>query len=155
MKATAKQRFYSNPGSAYAEQHAIRIDENGHKTLVLTGEKVDIRAKIISHMDECDIEALLARSEIEGDEILNRRDAIYGDITLVPKSLLEAQIELQNRENEFNMLPLETRKQFNFSFSEYIAEAGKDINSWANKMGFIKKNKEIEEEPTPEKGDEE
>ena len=153
MKAAARQRFYCNPGSAYAEQHAIRIDENGHKTLVLSGEKVDIRAKIISHMDECDIEALLARSEIEGDEVLNRREAIYGDITLVPKSLLEAQIELQNRENEFNMLPLDIRKQFNFSFSEYIAEAGNNIESWASKMGYVKE--QTKEEPTPEKGDEE
>lgn len=133
-----RKRFYCNAGSRYADKHAIRINEQGHKTLVKTGEKTDIYAKIVSHKDECDIESLLARAEVEGYEILERKEASYGDVTAIPKSLLEAQIMLQDQENEFNHLPLEVRKQFNFSFSEYIAEAGNNIESWANKMGFVK-----------------
>ena len=109
-----RKRYYSKAGSRYADIHAIRIDELGHKTLVKTGEKTDIQAKIESHADECDIEALLARSEIEGYEILQKREAMYGDVTITPKSLLEAQIMLQDRENEFNQLPLEIRKEFNY-----------------------------------------
>lgn len=132
-KEKERVRFYCNPGSRLADVHAIRIDDLGHKTLVKTGEQTDIYAKIQSHVDECDIEALLARSEVEGYEILDRKEAMYGDVTVAPKSLLEAQIMLQDRENEFNQLPLEIRKEFNFSFSEYIAEAGNNVENWAKK----------------------
>lgn len=131
-------RFYSEPGSRYAEKHAIRIDDNGHKSLAKTGEMIDIYEKIQSHVDECDIEKILARTDAEGFEILNKREASTGDVTLAPKSLMEAQQRLNDMEQEFNHLPLETRKAFNFNFNEYIAEAGKDINSWCEKMGLIK-----------------
>ena len=57
---------------------------------------------------------------------------------MVPTSMLEAAQMLQDRENEFNKLPLDIRKQFNFNFNEYIAEAGNNIESWATKMGIIK-----------------
>lgn len=151
-----RDRFYSNPGSQLAPVHAIRIDDNGHKTLVDTGEKTDIYIKIVSHMDEVDLELLLTRCQAEGYEILNKRDAISGDVTLQPKSLLEAAQILQDQENTFNQLPLETRKQFNFNFNEYIAEASKDINGWATKMGYKEKAPEPQEpKPQEPKGGEE
>ena len=134
-----KKRFYSNPGSQWADNHAIRIDENGHKTLTKTGEKTNIYEKIVSHEAECDIVELLRRCDAEGYQVLDRAAVQEGDVTVVPHSFMEAQILLQEQENKFNHLPLETRKQFNFSFTEYIAEAGKDINSWATKMGIVKK----------------
>ena len=151
-----RDRFYSNPGSQLAPVHAIRIDDNGHKTLVDTGEKTDIYLKIVSHMDEVDLELLLTRCQAEGYEILNKREAISGDVTLQPKSLLEAAQILQNQENTFNQLPLETRKQFNYNFNEYIAEASKDIKNWASKMGYTEPKTPTEESPQDEnKGDEE
>lgn len=145
-----RDRFYSNPGSQLAPVHEIRIDDKGHKTLIDTGEKTDIYAKIKSHNDEVDIVALLTRCEAEGYGILDQREAMSGDVTMVPKSFMEAQQMLQDMENKFNKLPLETRKQFNFSFTEYIAEAGNDMNSWSKKMGLIK-DEPIEEpiEKTP------
>lgn len=156
MAKKPRDRFYSNPGSQLAPVHAIRIDDNGHKTLVDTGEKTDIYAKIVSHMDEVDLEMLLARCDAEGYEILNKRDAISGDVTLQPKSLLEAAQILQDQENTFNHLPLEVRKEFNYNFNEYIAEASKDIKSWASKMGYTEPTTKIEEPPTNEpKGGEE
>ena len=69
--------------------------------------------------------------------------------------LVEAQILLQEQENVFNQLPLETRKQFGFSFTQYIAEAGNDIKSWAGKMGLIKEaaaDLPKEETPAPKEG---
>lgn len=162
-KAYKRENVFTTPGSRYADKHAVTIDDNGHKSLTKTGEKTNIYLKIQTHADECDIEKILNRCEVEGYEILDRREVMEGDVTMVPKSLLEAQITLQNQENEFNKLPLEIRKKFNFNFSEYIAEAGKDIKTWAEKMGFIEKQIEterkhaFEENPTAaaeEKGDE-
>lgn len=136
--AKEKKRFYCNAGSQWADEHAIRIDDNGHKTLTKTGEKTNIYEKIKSHEEECDIVELLRRCDAEGFQILDRAKVTEGDVTVVPHSFLEAQILLQEQENSFNQLPLETRKAFGFSFTKYIAEAGKDINSWSKKMGLYK-----------------
>lgn len=152
------KRFYSNPGSQWADNHAIRIDENGHKTLAKTGEKTNIYEKIVSHESECDIVELLRRCDAEGYQVLDRAAVQEGDVTVVPHSFMEAQILLQEQENKFNHLPLDVRKQFNFSFTEYIAEAGKDINSWATKMGIVSKTAADQAEPVAaptEKGEEE
>lgn len=153
MSTKPRDRFYSNPGKRIAKKHEITIDDKGHKTLAYSGEETDIYAKILSHVDECDIEYLLQRCQVEGYEVLNRREAISGDVTMAPTSLMEAQQILQKQENEFNKLPVEVRKQFNFSFSEYIAEAGNDVKSWASKMGFLEKPTETNnptETPTTE-----
>lgn len=151
MSKEITKRFYSNPGSQWAENHAIRIDDNGHKTLAKTGEKTNIYEKIKSHELEVDIFEILKRCDAEGYQILDAAKVIEGDVTAVPKSMIEAQIILQEQENTFNQLPLDVRKQFNFSFTEYIAEAGNDINSWATKMGLHKEpNAEQPEAEAPE-----
>lgn len=137
-KEAVAKRFFSNPGSKWAENHAIRIDDNGHKTLAKTGEKTDIYEKIKSHDMEVDIFEILRRCDAEGYQILDAAKVIEGDVTVVPKSMMEAQMILQEQENTFNQLPLDIRKQFNFSFTQYIAEAGNDIKSWGNKMGLYK-----------------
>ena len=144
---TKRKRFYCNSGSRIAEKHAVRIDDCGHKTLCKTGEVTDIYIKIQSHKDECDLEKILARADAEGYEVLNKREAYSGDVTMVPGSLLEAAMMLQDRENEFNQLPIDIRREFNFNFNEYIAEAGKDIKSWSKKMGIYK---EPAADPLPE-----
>lgn len=138
MSKAVSRRFFSNPGSEWAENHAIRIDDNGHKTLAKTGEKTNIYEKIKSHDLEVDIFEILRRCDAEGYQILDAAKVIEGDVTAVPKSMMEAQILLQEQENTFNQLPLDVRKQFNFSFTEYIAEAGKDLKSWGSKMGLYK-----------------
>lgn len=147
MSSKPRDRYYSNAGSQWAEEHAIRIDDNGHKTLVKTGEKTNIYEKIKSHEAECDIVELLRRCDAEGYQVLDRAAVQEGDVTVVPRSFMEAQILLQEQENKFNQLPLDVRKQFGFSFTQYIAEAGKDINSWASKMGIVKEPAAAPTEP--------
>lgn len=144
-----KPRFYCNAGSRLAPKHAVRIDDNGHKILVRTGEFTNIYEKIQSHVEECDIKLIWERAQTEGYEILNKREAISGDVTMCPTSMLDAAQRLQDMENDFNQLPLDVRRSFNFSFTEYIAEAGKDVSSWATKMGIVKKEAPAKE-PEPE-----
>ena len=43
-------------------------------------------------------------------------------------------------ENDFNKLPLEVRRAYNFSASEYIADIGSD--KWADLLGLKKDKKE-------------
>ena len=42
----------TNPGSRYVEIHKIRIDDNGHKKLMATGEKKNAYMTIQKHADE-------------------------------------------------------------------------------------------------------
>lgn len=158
MSKVATKRFYCKSGSRLAAKHAVRIDDNGHKTIVATGEYTNIYEKIQSHKEECDIAKILERCDVEGYEILNKREAISGDVTMLPTSMLDAAQRLQNMENDFNALPLDVRRRFNFSFTEYIAESAKDINSWASKMGIIKEavaNQPKVEAPAATEGGEE
>lgn len=136
-KEYSRDKKYCNPGSQFAEEHIIQIDDQGHKTLVKSGEVTNIYLKIQAHADSCDIEKILARCEIEGYEILDQRNVLEGDVTLAPKSMLEAAQKLQEAENNFNKLPIDVRRQFNFNFNEYIASASNDLKSWATKMGFV------------------
>ena len=157
-KEKERKRFYCPAGEQYADDHAIVIDDFGHKELKKTGTKTNIYEIIQSHADECDIEQLLERAKAEGMEILDRREAIYGDMTNVPKSLLEATQILQNMENNFNELPLEIREKFNFNFNEYIAEGSNNFDSWMTKMGYQEpkdENSPTQTEPVPEKGGDE
>lgn len=135
-KTKEHRRYYSPSGSRYANEHIIEIDDEGHKTLVKSGKTIDTYAKIQAHKDSVDIDKLLERAEIEGYEVLNQRQANYMDLTIMPKNLIESAQMLQAAENDFNKLPLETRKEFNFSFTEYIAAANKDITKFAEKLGI-------------------
>lgn len=147
MGSKPRDRYYSNPGSRIAELHAIRIDDLGHKTLVKTGEITDIYVKIQSHVDDVDITALWQRAQMEGYQVLDRREVTQGDLTIVPNSLMEAAQILQDQENKFNQLPIDIRREFNFDFNQYIAESGRNIESWSKKMGLFK---EPETTKTPE-----
>lgn len=155
VKEKERKRYYAPIGSHYENKFAMSIDDNGHKTLRKTGEKVNVYELIQAHRDEVDLEKLIERIETEGNEILDRRSAMTGDVTAVPKSMLEASQLMQSAENDFNKLPIDLRRQFNFSFNEYLAAASNNPEEWTRKM-FGEPEKIINEpEPIPEqKGDE-
>ena len=153
-----RTHFYAPSGSMYADNHAVRIDDHGHKTLVKDGTKTNTYEVIQSYADECDIEQIIKRAQaLEDPEILNRAQGIYGDITSTPKSLLEAAQMLQDAENEFNELPIDIRRNFNFNFNEYIAAASNDKeDDFMRKMSIQQPEPEPESTPAPEtKGGEE
>lgn len=135
-----------NPGSRYAIVHKVRIDDNGHKILMATGEKKNAYAIIQKHADEVDIYEIMRRCEIEGYQILDAKQVYEGDVTMTPKTMMEAMQKLQDAENNFNKLPIEVREKFNYSFTEYIAQADKDLEKWSRNMGFVSDQKETETE---------
>ena len=146
-----------NPGSRLATIHKVRIDDNGHKTLMATGEKKNAYAIIQKHADEVDIYEIMRRCEIEGYQILDAKQVYEGDVTMTPKTMMEAMQKLQDAENNFNKLPLEVREKFNYSFTEYIAQADKDLEKWSKNMGFVSDQDEPDpklETPSQEGGEE-
>ena len=82
------------------------------------------------------IENILQRAQLGDEEALNRVNAQYLDTTDMPKTLAEAQNKIISIKNEFEKLPVDMRRQFDFSPEKYIQEYGTE--PWMKTMGFIK-----------------
>lgn len=101
--------------------YSLQINlETGKKELKETG-KTNIYEMIQASKEETLIYNILKRFQ-EGDiEALNKTQGIYGDFTNMPRTLAEAQQLLIDTEKSFNNLPIEIRREFNMSTSEYLA----------------------------------
>lgn len=128
-------------GSKFHNDYEIQISENGHKVLVKVGEHNEYE-KIQEHLEETLIENILQRAELGDPLALEARKGSYLDTTDMPKTLAEAQNKILKITQEFEQLPINIRKQFDYSPEKYVQEYGSE--SWAKTMGFVK------EEPKPE-----
>lgn len=137
---TTPERKNTTSGEKLHKTYAIELDENGHKEVVETGY-TNMYAKIQEATAECEISNILAMV-MQGDSTaLNRAQAAYLDVTDMPKTLAEAQNAMIKLKNEFNALPLEVRKEFNYSPEEYVNAYGSE--EWKKAMGLNKEEKVI------------
>lgn len=128
--------FYCPSGERIEMRHRAVLHKNGERELVKDVAKntFDI---IQSHKEECLIENILKRC-LEGD--LRALDVMHGqytDITGAPNSLAEAQQIIIRLKNEFDELPKDIRKEFDYNVEKYIAEFGSE--EWAKKTGVADK----------------
>lgn len=83
------------------------------------------------------IENILKRC-LEGDlTALETMHGQYTDITNAPQSLAEAQQVILRLKNEFDELPKEIKKEFEYNVEVYIAQFGTE--EWAEKTGVADK----------------
>lgn len=123
-------------------RHRAILKKDGTRILVKDKEKPtwDI---IQSHKEECLIENILKRC-LEGDmEALNKMHGSYCDISNAPNSLAEAQQTILRLKQEFEDLPKEIRKEFDYNVEKYIAEFGTE--EWCEKTGVADKIRAEEE----------
>ena len=102
--------------------YGIDIDDDGKVRVVETG-KTNLYAKIQASKDDTLIYNILDRFTAGDVSVLQKHQGYYADLTDMPKTLAEAQQSLITAENYFNSLPLDVRKEFNHSFSEFLASA--------------------------------
>lgn len=121
-------------GTEFDKTYQVKVDKLGHKSLVCTG-KTNRFETIQQYKDECLIENILIRATTD-PSVLNARVGSYFDASEMPKTLAEFQQMYIDTVNEFNKLPLETRKLFNNSPEQYVAELGTE--ECAKKLGLIK-----------------
>lgn len=112
-----------------------------------TGEK-DLYAEIQSHAESCDIKMLLQRLDLGDNSMI--RVSQFMDITDMPSTLAEAYNMIRNATQDFNALPLEIRKEYDFSAEEYIKDLGSE--KWRELVA--KKAEKQEEKKVEEKKDE-
>lgn len=118
----------------------------GKKELKETG-KTNIYDMIQASKESTMIYNILDRFQAGDVEVLNKVQGAYGDFTNVPRTLAEAQQQLIDAENLFMSLPLEMRKEFNHSTSEFLAAAANgDLEPRLAKLG--RKTKKVEDTKT-------
>lgn len=96
--------------------------ETGKKELEESG-KTNIYDKIQAAKEGTLIYNILDRYQKGETDVLKKLNGQYGDFTQMPKTLAEMQQKLIDSEKMFNELPLELRKEFNHSPSEFLVAA--------------------------------
>lgn len=120
------------PGNRMEPEYKERYDEEtGKKYLVKVGE-INIYEKIQTYKDECDVHSILERM-VNGDTSMLRTNAVYANISNMPKSYGEMFNRIKELQETFNNLPKSIREKFNNSLEEWASTSGTE--EWFNKMG--------------------
>lgn len=129
-----KRVFNKSGNGKNVPTYSFVYDDDGRKVLRHTGD-TNLYERIQSHRDECLIENIVKKSVINPD-ILNQVEGQYYDATEMPNTLLDAQRIVLQKTNEFNSLPADIRKKFDFSVDKYIVEFG--TQEFLDKLGYKK-----------------
>lgn len=120
-------------GSELEPVYQTVIDKNGVKDLKKTGE-TNIYDIIQESLEQSKIENIIRRAR-EGDPTaLGITEGQYIDTTEIPATLAEAQQLIIKIKQEFDKLPIDTRRKFNMSAEEYVAAYGTE--AWAEAIGL-------------------
>lgn len=131
-------------GSKYESDYKERINEDGYKAIEKVGQ-TNIYAKIQADLEATKIENILHAVAMGDLRALQSREAMYMDLTEMPKNLMEAQNIVLKAKQEFYELPLEIRKEFDNSPELYVSQMG--TKEYIDKLSpYINKIKGIKEE---------
>lgn len=129
-------------GTKFEPEYTERIDDNGVRYIVKTGEK-NVYDIIQSHKDECDINRIIQQYSEAGMMAELQSDAQI-DLTSMPQTYAEYLNQMIRLENQFKALPAAVKERFNNNFEIYAATAGTE--EWASKLGYKKEMKANEPE---------
>ena len=117
-------------GSRILDDHVLCYDADGCQFLKPCGKR-NIYAFIQSHKDSCDLSTILSHldaAEVNGMittfKYNDLKDAGLVDLSHAPKSLGEMHNICMQGEHLFNGLPVEIRKEFNFSVQKFVGAIG-------------------------------
>lgn len=141
---TPHNRIFANPGSPVKVLYGGKYDANGRVVLEKKGEE-NLYDYIQSFRDSVDLNVILARFSNGDVEALNKAQGFYADVTDFPKNMADALNRINQAEEMFKSLPLETRQKFDCSFEQFLAQSGTE--DWFAKMG-LETSASVEPEPT-------
>lgn len=119
-------------------RHEPEYDEWNKRVLKRT-KIIPIYDIIQSHADECNFEKIIRRAT-EGDQnALNIIEGQYIDITEAPTNIMEAQNMMLNAKKEFENLPADMRKKFDYDYHNYLGLMLDDPESFATVTGLKEK----------------
>ena len=130
-------------GSDYEDEFIEEIGEDGKIQLVKIGEH-NVYADHQVDLESTKIENILHAVAMGDLSALQKREAMYVDVTNMPKTLMEAQNIVIKAKQEFYNMPLEVRKEFDNSPEKYVSEMG--TQEFLDKMApYNEKMKNIQE----------
>lgn len=121
----------TNPGDEFLDVFQEEILKDGTKGLVKTGKK-NVYDMIQEDLESTKIENIL-KAVAAGDlSVLRSQEPVYIDATTMPKTLMEAQNIVIKAKGEFDKMPDEVRKIFDYNAELYVSEMG--TKEWLEKM---------------------
>lgn len=135
ITAYAKERRCTTPspsGSELETTYGYEIDKKGMKVLKPNGTK-NVYEKIQEYLEDSKIENVIQRV-IAGDTSVLRPDAIYQDITNMPKNMIDAMNQIKALEKTYNDLPKEIKDKYQ-TIEDFVQASGTE--AWMRDMGYI------------------
>lgn len=83
---------------------------------------IDIRAEIASYVDECDMSIIVSRLLENPVEGYIDNEEMYGDVSELPKDILEAAMYTDRAKAIFYKLPLDIRKDYDSNLYKFLKE---------------------------------
>lgn len=129
MKFMKKIRKARDEVEIIAQKNSGLQSEYGYIADNETGElkfckvrDVDIRAEIASHVDECDMSIIVSRLLENPAEGYIDNEEMYGDVSELPKDILEAAMYTDRAKAIFYKLPLDIRKDYDSNLYKFLKE---------------------------------
>lgn len=143
--------MHTDAGSRYKTEYIIELDKDGKKQLKAVG-KTNVYEIIQESLEETKIENIIRRATLGDTSVLEKLSGQFMDISEMPKTFMEMQNMIIKARQEFDKLPLEIKKNFDFSAEQYINELGTE--KFMKKLGYVEPAELKEEVPAAEpKGD--
>lgn len=132
-------------GSEYEDDFEYRLDAQGNKQLVRTGRH-NLQDRIQASLEGTKIENILRRASLGDPSALAAVNGQYIDVTGLPRTLAELQSLIIRVEQDFERLPLDVRRAYDFSAEKYVADYGSD--NWKKILGIQEQpEQEVQDEP--------
>lgn len=120
------QPVVSEPGCRFVPTFHVKIDEETGEEILVEDGVFDLYEDIQAHAPEVDLHVILAQYKKTGEEaLLNRRSAVYGDFTDVPKTFAEMVNAVHDGNEFFEGLPTLVKQRFGNSPVQFYSSFGK------------------------------
>lgn len=133
---------YTNPGSRLVDKYKLSYLDDGTETLEVCG-KIDVYEKIQSYKDQTDIKAIIDRCIITDDmRELYKTEGFYADMTIMPKSRIDALKSIAEAKNVWAQLPADMKEKFDNDVSKFFASAFTE--EWYKKLEVVQEKNVVD-----------
>ena len=138
----------TNHGERLVDEYKLTYLDDGTETLEKCG-KIDVYEKIQSYKDQTDIKAIIDRCIITQDmRELYKTEGFYADMTIMPKSRIEALKSIAEAQNVWNKLPAEVKEKFDSDMNKFFASAFSE--EWYKKLEIPTENPKFDDKGADE-----
>lgn len=121
-KARDKVEVIAQKNSGLQSEYGYIADNESGELKFCKVRDIDIRTEIASHIDECDMSIIVSRLLENPAEGYIDNEEMYGDVSELPKDILEAAMYTDRAKAIFYKLPLDVRKDYDSNLYKFLKE---------------------------------